>query len=116
MGRLGLRSFAIILAVAAAAVLGPISPASANGPESDPDGDPNVTLTVSPSDNLTDGQLVQVSGAGFPPNSVGGRLRMCNTGDSRVCTAPIGTFATDASGSFAPVQVNVPQTFTADGV
>ncbi|MGH9223207.1 MAG: neocarzinostatin apoprotein domain-containing protein [Acidimicrobiales bacterium] len=83
--------------------------------ESDPDGDPATTLTVDPGAYLLDGQTVRVSGAGFHPNSTGA-LRICNTGDTQVCTSDLATYSTNGSGAFGPVQVGLVRTFSHDGV
>ena len=55
-----------LLVTALVAVL----PALADTPETG--NSPGVTLTVTPSDGLIDGQVVSVTGTGFPPNTLAG--------------------------------------------
>ena len=59
----------IFLAGLALAVLVAMLPAFAD--TSERGSDPNVALTVTPSDALSDAQVVTVTGTGFPPNTVG---------------------------------------------
>ena len=107
------RSVAMItVALAASMVLG-VPVAIADGPENFPFGEPPF-VTVSPSDNLVDGQIVAVSGTEFPPSSVV-VLTQCaaeppfpSLPTNIVCSTLVGPeIRTDASGNFGPVNVPV---------
>ena len=65
---------------------------------------PNVTLDVTPSSNLLNGQAVAVVGAGFGAAQTV-TIAMCN--NSGVCSDPLGVVVTDTSGNFTRT-INVP--------
>ncbi|HVL03269.1 MAG TPA: neocarzinostatin apoprotein domain-containing protein, partial [Acidimicrobiales bacterium] len=103
----------ITVALAASILLG-VPVASADGPENFPSGGPPF-VTVSPSDNLVDEQIVAVSGTEFPPSSVV-TLTQCATEppfpsfpENSVCSTLVGgpEIRTDASGNFGPINVPV---------
>lgn len=103
----------LLAAAAATAVLTLVSgsPARADSPWS-----PNASVT--PSNGLNDGQVVQVSGTGFQQQTV--EIAECGGGTTDkfgphpVCTyftAPYAYVDTDASGNFGPVAFPVAQSF-----
>src|SRR4051794_3076854 len=106
-----IRRYTSVVAVVAVLAVGAVSAAFASGAESDPDGDPNVSITVSPSDNLVDGQAVSVTGTGFQ-TSTAGSLRVCNTAEARICSAALVAVTTSPTGNLGPINVNVPKSFT----
>lgn len=64
--------------------------------------DPSVTLTVSPSTGLADGQGVTVTGSGFPGNTVG-IMRQCGGAVAAQCDLTTTTpFFTTAAGAIPP--------------
>lgn len=74
----------------------PAASASASGQEVAP----TPTITVMPSTNLVDGQVVTVSGTGWQPDVASLSLRLCGEVDVYAC--PAGAFAaTDGSGAFS---------------
>ena len=90
----------------AAVMLVAVLPAFADAPETG--SDPVVTLTVTPSDFLSDGQAVTVTGTGFTPNTPG-TIRQC----AGPVTAPqcdptvTASFVTTATGDVPPTSVTV---------
>jgi hypothetical protein len=86
----------LLVTVVAGAVLASGLPASANGPESG--ADPSVTMTVSPSDNLLDGQSVYATGSGWP-TFADGIIRQCGiTAAGPQCDQAVaGQFKTGAA-------------------
>ena len=90
----------------AVAVVAAITPAQADTPETGID--PTVTLTVTPSDGLSDGQTVTVTGTGFPPNTqgtineCGGTILMPQCDD--LINVP---FNTTANGDIPPTTVTL---------
>lgn len=77
---------------------------------------PGTTLTVAPSTNLAPaGQTVAASGTGFGTSGSGTIVQCIVDQATEVCSDPIGTFTTNASGTFGPVNVTVTATFTAGG-
>lgn len=111
----------VALVVAATSLLG-ISVSSADSPENFPVGDPPF-VTVSPSANLTDGQIVAVSGTDFPPSSVI-VLSQCAVAPpfpasplQQVCSTFVGPeIRTDASGNFGPINVPVNEVVAQDPI
>ena len=97
--RLGIAGLALVL-------LTLVLPAFADTPQTG--ADPSVTLNVSPSTGLADGQVVTVTGAGFAPGTVG-TIREC----AGTLTAPqcdlttITPFVTTAEGTIPPTAVAV---------
>jgi hypothetical protein len=89
------------VAVLAFALLTLVLPAFADTPQTGTD--PSVTLTVSPSTALSDGQVVTVTGTGFPGNSVG-IIRQCGgTVTAPQCDPTTSTpFVTTAAGTIPP--------------
>ena len=86
-----------------------VLPAFADTPQTGTD--PSVTLTVSPSTGLTDGQVVTVTGAGFPV-STAGTIRACG-GSVPVPQCDLSTttaFVTTAAGTIPPTAVAVKRT------
>jgi hypothetical protein len=83
-----------------------VLPASAETPETGVD--PSATLTVSPSDALSDGQTVTVTGSGFPPNTAG-IIRECggSVAAPQCDLALIVPFVTTATGDIPPTSVTV---------
>lgn len=90
-----------VAAVAAAAALTWNAPV----PTADAQTEPSPTITVTPDTDLVDGQVVEVTGAGFAPGTVW--LSQCPTGISRLADVmqacgqspvPVGP---DASGGFS---------------
>ncbi len=106
----GVRRGLFVAGLAAALLVGGL-PAGADGPESGLD--PSVTLTVNPDDNLTDGQSVMVSGAGFPAN-VPGLIRECGGSVAApACdTVVSGIFLTGGDGTFPPTPMTVNRVIT----
>jgi len=104
------RHVAALLAGATALLVPTPSPARADSPW-----DPAVTVT--PSTNLTDGQLVSIAGSGFQQQGImvaecGGETVF---GPHPICTyytAPVSHLETDADGSFA---INFPVAASYDG-
>ena len=80
---------------------------------------PGTSLMVSPNTNLNPaGQSVSVSGTGFGPSG-SGSIQQCIPVDdfgTEECSDNIGTFTTNASGVFGPVNVTVSQSFVAAAV
>ena len=116
------RWLGIVVAVAAltaGSLLG-VSAASADSPENFPLGGPPF-VTVSPSSNLTDGQMVAVSGTGFPASSVI-VLSQCavappipESPQQVVCSTIVGPeIRTDASGNFGPINIPVSEVVLQD--
>ncbi len=108
--RAGVRKGFFVAGLAAVVVVAGL-PAGADSPEFG--ADPNVKLTVSPSDGLTDGQTVMVSGTGFGANSAG-LIRECG-GSAAVpeCDTTLsGIFFTDANGAFPPSPMTVNRVIT----
>jgi hypothetical protein len=104
LGR-GCRS-GLVLGGLAALVLLAVVPAFGDTPETG--ADPSVTLTVTPSDGLSDGQTVVVTGTQFPPNSVG-VIRECG-GSAAVPECDLSVtvpFTTTATGDIPPTSVTV---------
>jgi Neocarzinostatin family len=102
-----LRPCGAVLILIGAAVLTP--PAVATSPEGQT---PGVTVTVTPSDDLSSTQSVQVSGAGFAASQTI-TLEECilSTGSIGDCgVSALGSTSTNASGSFGPVTVSVTRT------
>jgi hypothetical protein len=97
--RLGVGGLALIL-------LTLVLPAFADTPQTG--ADPTVTLTVTPSTALADGQVVTVTGAGFPANTVG-IIRECGgTAAAPQCDPTTTTpFVTTAAGTIAPTSFTV---------
>ena len=84
-----------VCAVALALVAGLMAPAAGE------EADPAPTLTVTPSTDLVDGQVVTVSGAGWRPNDDGDLyVELCREGSSYQCTSSTSA-PTDESGAFA---------------
>lgn len=96
----------IVLAGWTAALLVAVLPASGDTPETG--SDPNVTLTVTPSDALSDGQVVTVTGAGFPANTAG-TIRQCGgSATPPTCDLTVNVaFVTTAAGDIPPTSVSV---------
>lgn len=90
----------------AVAVVAAVVPAMADVPETGTD--PNVTLTVTPADGLSDGQVVTVTGAGFPPNT-SGTIRQCGGSvTAPQCDLTVSVpFVTTATGQIPPTSVTV---------
>lgn len=88
------------------ALLGAVLPAWADGPESG--ADPSITLTVTPSQGLADGQRVTVTGAGFPADEAG-IIRQCavSTAGPECDTIVSGIFITNEGGRITPTQMTV---------
>lgn len=98
-GSVALGGLAVALCLA-------VLPALADTPESGLD--PNVTLTVTPSDFLTDGQVVTVTGAGFTPNTAGTTRECGGTVAAPQCDLTVmASFVTTASGEIPPTSVTV---------
>ena len=100
------RRLTLAVAVLLVGVVLAIIPALAETPETG--ADPSVSLTVSPSDALSDGQTVTVTGSGFPPNTAG-IIRECGgSGAAPQCdVALIVPFVTTATGNVPPTSVTV---------
>lgn len=96
----------LAVAVLLVGVVLAILPASAETPETGVD--PSVTLTVSPSDALSDGQTVTVTGSGFPPNTAG-IIRECGgTVAAPQCDLSLVVpFVTTPTGDIPPTSVTV---------
>lgn len=96
----------LALAGLVVAVLVGVLPAFGDTPETG--SDPNVTLTVTPSDFLSDGQVVTVTGTGFAPNTAG-TIRQCGgTIAAPQCDLTVtASFVTTASGEIPPTSVTV---------
>ena len=62
---------------------------------------PNPLLLVTPDDNLTDGQVVQVNGRRFGGNVTNGVLRQC-TADRMHCSGELTPFTTGRTAEFNP--------------
>jgi hypothetical protein len=94
------RRFGFVAVVAAAALTW-----HAPVPTADAQTEPSPTITVTPDSGLVDGQVVKVTGAGFPPRSVW--LAQCPTGISRLADVILACGQTpvavgpDASGGFS---------------
>ena len=65
---------------------------------------PGTSITADPYHHLTDGEMIQVSGAGFLANDTLSVFE-CSF-QTRLCTL-LATDTTDATGSFGPVSVTV---------
>ena len=101
VGGLAARWRRLGVAVLAFALLTLMLPAFADTPQTGTD--PSVTLTVIPSTGLSDGQVVTVTGSGFPGNSVG-IIRQCGgTVTAPQCDPTTSTpFVTTAAGTIPP--------------
>ena len=101
VGGLAARWRRLGVAVLAFALLTLMLPAFADTPQTGTD--PSVTLTVIPSTGLSDGQVVTVTGSGFPGNSVG-TIRQCGgTVTAPQCDPTTSTpFVTTAAGTIPP--------------
>ena len=100
VGGLGARWRRLGVAVVAFALLTLVVPAFADTPQTGLD--PSVTLNVSPSTGVPDGQVVTVTGTGFPGN---GRRHPAVWGhrDSPQCDPATSTpFVTTAAGTIPP--------------
>lgn len=99
-----IRSRIVLVALAIVVVAG--YPSLADTPESGTD--PSATLTVTPSDALSDGQTVTVTGSGFPP-STGGVIRQCggSAADPQCDVGLVVPFVTTATGDIPPTPVTV---------
>lgn len=76
-------------------------PAFADAPQTGTD--PTVTLTVSPSTGLADGQVVTVTGTGFPAGTVGTISECGGTAAAPQCDpTTITPFVTTAAGTIPP--------------
>ena len=102
-GRMGSGLFVVGVAMA---VLIAVVPAFGDTPESGPD--PSVTLTVTPDDQLANGQTVTVTGTGFPPNSAG-VIRQCGGSAAAPQCEPgiAAAFLTTSAGDIPPTSVTV---------
>ena len=112
VGRLGAGSRrGLFVAGLAVAVLVAVLPAWAHTPETGLD--PNVTLTVTPADGLSDGQTVTATGTGFAPNS-SGLIRQCggSVAAPECDTTIAATFITTATGAMPPTPVTVRRIIT----
>lgn len=100
------RRRGLVLAGLAVAVLLTVLPAFADTPETGTD--PAVTLTVTPSDGLSDGQVVTVTGTGFPAGTAG-TIRECGgTAAAPQCDLTVtAAFVTTANGTIPPTSVTV---------
>jgi hypothetical protein len=99
--RLGARWRRLGMAGIVLALLALMLPAFADTPQTGVD--PSVTLTVSPSTGLADGQRVTVTGTGFPAAAVG-TMRQCGgAGPAVQCDlATMTPFVTTAAGAIPP--------------
>ncbi len=90
----------------ALALLALMLPAFADTPQTGTD--PSVTLNVTPSAGLADGQTVTVTGAGFPAGTAG-VIRQCGgTATAPQCDPTTATpFVTTATGTIPPTAVTV---------
>ena len=101
----GCRS-SLVLAGLAMTMLLAVLPAFADTPETGTD--QSATLTVTPSDGLSDGQVVTVTGTEFPPNTAG-VIRECGgTVAAPQCDLTVtATFVTTPAGDIPPTNVTV---------
>jgi hypothetical protein len=104
----GLRRGLFLVGLAATVVVAGL-PAAADTPETG--GDAGVTLTVTPSDNVSDGQTVIVTGTGFPPNA-SGLVRQCAGAVPDCDTFVASIFLTSPDGSIPPVYLNAQRVIT----
>jgi Neocarzinostatin family len=103
----------LFLAGLTVALLVAVLPAGADTPEGG--GTPGASLTVTPDDNLSDGHVVSVSGAGFPAN-IAGQIRQCRDTSPPACdTTRSESFITNASGQIPPTDYEVRRIITAFG-
>ncbi len=112
-------SLAIGLVVACAVVTGSARGDSPEG--SSPYWSPNVFVTVTPSDELPETQVVSVSGTGFRPlrdiavwessKLWWGKDGSHDRNGTKVSPASYTTTTSDADGNFGPVMVEVARTF-----
>ncbi|MEA2686268.1 MAG: Neocarzinostatin family [Actinomycetota bacterium] len=105
---------ALVLAGLAVATLVATLPAGADAPETGDD--PSVSISVSPSDGLSDNVTVTVTGSGFPAG-VAGLLRLCaGTASAPACdTTRSGIFFTDPTGHIPPSPLSVTRIITTIG-
>ena len=96
----------LALAGLVSVLLGVMLPAFGDTPETGPD--PNVALTVTPDDMVSNGATVTVTGSGFPPNTPG-VIRQCGgSAGAPQCDLDVAaTFVTTASGDIPPTPVTV---------
>jgi hypothetical protein len=103
--RRGLVLAGLAVALVAAGLAGGL-PASAHTPETG--SDPSVTLTVTPSDNVSEGAIVTVTGFGFP-TFTDGVIRQCagTVGSLQCDPAVVGNFKTASTHNLPPTLVPV---------